>query len=153
LIACSDVGKFYGEDGTFKPIYEITPDDRRAISGRKPLSLRPPARRGYIRKLWLFDKGATLTQLGRSQRMFVDRMEVEQQPGPSNQPGVREKNSPSTLRIGQSPWREEMICYQLAELAHAARGDARIRKLLTDVIDSSNEPDGQRSRGCNGLVN
>jgi hypothetical protein len=32
LIAHSDVGKFYREDGTFKPIHEITPDDRRAIA-------------------------------------------------------------------------------------------------------------------------
>src|SRR5262252_5165159 len=32
LIAHSDVGRFYREDGTFKPIQEISPDDRRAIS-------------------------------------------------------------------------------------------------------------------------
>jgi hypothetical protein len=52
----------------------------------------------------------------------------------------------------KGPDGEEMIRYQLTELARDAGGESRIRRLLSDALDAKPELDEQPSSQSNDLI-
>lgn len=81
-LAFFDPLEFWNEDGTAKPLHEISEDARRAISGLEVAELFAGAGEernlaGYIKKFKLADKGANLERLGKHLQMFPTKVEID----------------------------------------------------------------------------
>ena len=82
LLAMSDIGEAFNEDGSLKPIRDIPAHIRRAISSVEVDELfegRGEQREhvGYTRKLRLWDKVKTLELLGKHLRLFDDAVKID----------------------------------------------------------------------------
>jgi len=80
-LAFFDPLEFWNEDGTAKPLHEMSEDARRAIAGLEVAELfqgsgEERGLAGYIKKFKLADKGANLERLGRHLQMFPTKVEV-----------------------------------------------------------------------------
>ena len=80
-LAFYDPREFWNEDGTAKPLNEISVDARRAIAGMEVVELftgngEQRNRAGYLKKFKLADKGANLERLGRHLQMFPTKVEI-----------------------------------------------------------------------------
>lgn len=99
-IALSDIGEMFNEDGTMKPLHEIPEDTRRAIAGVDVDELfegRGEEREhiGFTKKLKMWDKNKALELLGKSLKMWTDKLEV------SDRPRVIRKDFTGKARKGQ----------------------------------------------------
>jgi len=84
LLATSDLAAAFNDDGSLKPIKDIPPHIRRAISSVEVDELfegRGEDREhvGYTRKIRLWDKVKTLELLGKHLRLFSDTLKIEAQ--------------------------------------------------------------------------
>lgn len=99
-IALSDIGDLFNEDGSMRPIHEIPEDTRRAIAGVDVDELfegRGDEREhiGFTKKLKMWDKNKALELLGKSLKMWTDKLEV------SDRPRVIRKDFTGKARKGQ----------------------------------------------------
>lgn len=76
-LAMVDIGEAFDEEGRLKPIKDIPPDVRRAISGVDVTEIMEDGRPvGLLKKVRLWDKKGSLELLGKHLRLFVDRLEA-----------------------------------------------------------------------------
>jgi phage terminase small subunit len=80
-LAFFDPLEFWNEDGTAKPLHEISEDARRALAGFEVAELFQGAGdtrglAGYLKKFKLADKGANLERLGKHLQMFPTKVEI-----------------------------------------------------------------------------
>jgi phage terminase small subunit len=80
-LAFFDPLEYWNQDGTAKPLHEISEDARRAIAGLEVAELFSGSGdernlSGYIKKFKLADKGANLERLGRHLQMFPTKVEI-----------------------------------------------------------------------------
>jgi phage terminase small subunit len=81
LLAASDIGEAFNEDGSLKPIKEIPSHIRKAISSVEVDELfeghgADKEQVGYTRKIKLWDKVKTLELLGKHLKVFSDKVEL-----------------------------------------------------------------------------
>jgi phage terminase small subunit len=81
-LAFFDPIEFWNQDGTAKPLHEMSEDARRAIAGLEVAELfegkgEERGLAGYIKKFKLADKGANLERLGRYLQMFPTKVEID----------------------------------------------------------------------------
>lgn len=69
--------------------------------------------------------------------MFVDRMELDQQPDSRSNEELEERIRELLSDLAKHPTAEVMIRFQLTELARQPGGRVKIRRLLADVLDAS----------------
>lgn len=80
-LAMVDIGEAFDEKGALKPLHEMSPDVRRAISGIEVEEIwdfgdgdeRTSA--GRVRKVKFWDKKGALELLGKHLKLFTDRVE------------------------------------------------------------------------------
>lgn len=100
-IARSDIGDLFAEDGSLRPLAEMTESARRAISSVEIEELfegrgADRERIGHTKKLKLWDKPRALELLGKHLRLWIERMEAS---GPNG--GPIESKTTTTLSDGE----------------------------------------------------
>lgn len=80
LIAKTDLGQAYDDEGHLKPIHEIPEDIRRAIAGIKVFDEfegfgKDRVKVGEVREVKFWDKPKALELLGRHLKLFTDKVE------------------------------------------------------------------------------
>lgn len=137
-LAFFDPLEFWNEDGTAKPLHEISEDARRAIAGLEVAELfegsgNERALAGYIKKFKLSDKGANLERLGKHLQMFPTKVEVS-----GNVELIRTDDSDLDKRIA-SILHDLGLAGAIDDVgrtadAHAGEGSANGKAKIADVL-------------------